>query len=57
MAPTPKLYLGNAVYAVFDGHKIILTDGMNKICLEPQVIEALELFKATAYGKPIEKHS
>jgi len=53
----PKLYLGNAVYAEFDGHKIILTDGMNKICLEPQVVEALELFKKDVYGKPTEKYS
>lgn len=43
---SPKEYLGDGVYAVFDGHAIVLTteNGVcitNTIYVEPQVLEAL----------------
>jgi len=44
-----KLYLGDAVYADFDGYMITLTteDGINvtnTIHLEPEVYEALKIY-------------
>lgn len=44
-----KQYLGDAVYATFDGYHVVLTtsDGIaetNKIYLEPAVIEALQKY-------------
>lgn len=46
-----KMYLGDSVYADFDGFAVILTteNGMatspiNKIVLEPQVLESLNLY-------------
>jgi hypothetical protein len=44
-------YLGDAVYADFDGYHIVLTtsDGLrdtNRICLEPSVYDALVRYKA-----------
>ncbi len=45
-----KTYLGDSVYAEFDGYGIILTtenDGLgasNVIVLEPEVVEAFERF-------------
>lgn len=44
-----KQYLGDAVYAHFDGFHIVLTteDGMsvtNQICLDPDVSKAAELY-------------
>ena len=46
-----KTYLGDAVYADFDGYHIVLTteDGIrvtNIVCLEPQVLDALDRFRA-----------
>jgi hypothetical protein len=45
-----KTYLGDGVYADYDGHHIILTteDGVvatNLIYLEPAVLNALQMFK------------
>jgi hypothetical protein len=47
--PSKKTYLGDSVYADFDGYHIILTteNGMeagNRIFLEGQVVNALERF-------------
>lgn len=47
--PTTKVYLGDSVYAAFDGYMIVLTtdngDGAsNTIYMEPSVIDALNLF-------------
>ncbi len=44
---TRKMYLGDAVYAEFDGWDVVLTttDGIsttNRICLEPEVLAALD---------------
>lgn len=46
-----KTYLGDSVYASFDGYSIVLTtengypdDPRNRILLEPAVYEALALF-------------
>ncbi len=46
-----KEYLGDAVYADFDGYHVVLTteDGIsvtNRICLEPAVIVALNRYVA-----------
>jgi hypothetical protein len=45
-----KDYLGDAVYADFDGYHIVLTteDGIsvsNRICLEPSVMAALKRYE------------
>ena len=45
----PKTYLGDSVYATFDGFSIILTtenggEPSNTIIMEPQVCNALERF-------------
>lgn len=57
-----KVYLGDAVYAHYDGYHVVLTteDGIvvsNTIYLEPSVIEALRLFVASvrADAPPEEK--
>lgn len=49
-------YLGDGVYAIFDGSGIWLRTGDhrekladNKIYLEPEVLQALESFKKLAY--------
>ena len=46
-----KIYLGDSVYASFDGYHVWLTtengrpdDPSNRIALEPQVIDALNLY-------------
>lgn len=44
-----KVYLGDAVYADFDGYHIVLTteDGIsitNRICLDPGVVEAFNRY-------------
>jgi hypothetical protein len=46
-----KIYLGDSVYAEFDGYSIILTtdngypdDPRNRIVMEPEVINALNTF-------------
>lgn len=51
---TYKTYLGDSVYADFDGYHIVLTTengGMfsNKICLEPSVYEALVAYTKRLY--------
>jgi len=45
-------YLGDSVYADFDGYHIVLTtnngypdDPRNRICLDPEVFESLLRFK------------
>lgn len=47
---TDSTYLGDGVYASFDGYHILLDlrgqDDTTKIALEPAVIEALELYIA-----------
>lgn len=45
----PRVYLGDSVYARFDGFHVVLTTDngegpSNTICLEPNVLCALELF-------------
>jgi len=47
-----KAYIGDSVYAEFDGYSIILTtennkagDPSNRIVLEPQVFESLLLWR------------
>lgn len=41
-----KDYLGDGVYADFDGYHIVLyTMEGNRICLEPQVMEALKRYE------------
>jgi len=45
-----KDYLGDGVYAIFDGHDIMLhandlNNPTDKICLEPQVFDALVRFE------------
>jgi hypothetical protein len=47
--PFPECYLGDAVYASFDGYQIWLrtTDGItdtNRIALEPSVLDALRQY-------------
>jgi hypothetical protein len=47
----PKAYLGDGVYADFDGFAVVLTteDGIsvqNRIVLEPEVIAAFEAYVA-----------
>ncbi len=49
-----KQYLGDGVYAAWDGFAIVLTteDGIsaqNTIYLEPQVVEALQRYIKTIY--------
>ena len=46
-----KMYLGDSVYASFDGYHVILTtengrpdDPSNKIALEPSVLQSLNLY-------------
>jgi hypothetical protein len=48
----PKMYLGDSVYAQFDGYHIILTtengyvdDPRNRIALEPAVMKALKAYQ------------
>ena len=55
-----KLYLGDSVYADFDGYSIVLTteNGMgasNTIMLEPEVMKALEDFRKRHYLRADEK--
>ena len=47
-----KAYLGDSVYATFDGHSIVLTtengdisDPSNEIVMEPAVLTALHVFE------------
>lgn len=45
-----KSYLGDSVYAEFDGYHVILTtengDGpSNRICLDPGVLDCLDRYK------------
>jgi len=50
-----KRYIGDSVYADYDGHMLVLTteNGLgpsNTIHLEPQVLEALFLYVEKTYG-------
>lgn len=49
MVEKPKMYLGDGVYAIFDGYGIWLhanshDNPTDKIYLEPQVLSALNMF-------------
>ncbi len=51
-----KCYLGDSVYAAFDGYHIVLTtengyhdDPRNKIALEPSVLRALNNYNKQIY--------
>jgi len=49
--PESKVYLGDSVYAEFDGYSIIITTdngcgASNTIILEPEVVSAFERFVA-----------
>jgi len=53
--PIPQDYLGDSVYAEYDGYYIILEtrngfpdDPSNRIALEPEVLEALMAFAKRA---------
>ncbi len=53
---TRKIYLGDAVYAEFDGYAVILTteDGLqttNTIYLEPEVLAALDEYVKSLRGE------
>ncbi len=55
-----KLYLGDSVYAEFDGYSIVLTTenvmgASNTIVLEPDVMKALEEFRKRHYLRADEK--
>jgi len=54
-----KVYLGDSVYASFDGYAIWLTtenglpsDPSNRICLEPEVFVALHRFVSSLKKEP-----
>lgn len=54
MAKDEKVYLGDSVYAVFDGYGVWLTtenglptDPSNRIYIEPDVLEALNRLAGT----------
>ena len=56
-----KVYLGDSVYAAFDGYSIILTtenslpnDPSNTIVLEPETLSRLTTYSTSQY-KPKEK--
>ena len=58
-----KVYLGDSVYADFDGYHIILTtengypdDPRNRIALEPSVLDALNLYTRRIHEAQEEKH-
>lgn len=55
-----KEYLGDGVYADFDGYHVVLTteNGMhttNRICLDDEVVEALELYLGRLRGAKIKQ--
>ena len=51
--PKPETYLGDGVYASFDGYHIVLDlrdqDSHTRIALEPNVMESLKKFKEACY--------
>jgi hypothetical protein len=56
-----KEYLGDSVYATWDGFNIILTtenglqtDPSNKICIEPAVLNALYQYSQRCYAREIQ---
>jgi hypothetical protein len=58
MSELMKTYIGDSVYASFDGYAITLTtengypdDPRNKIVLEPEVLASLSQFAKVAYGE------
>lgn len=57
MAEPEKRYLGDSVYATFDGYHVVLTtenglhsDPSNTIALEPQVLDALNQYTEHVKG-------
>ncbi len=57
MSDEKKIYLGDGVYATFDGWNIWLRvnsiDASEAVCLEPEVIAALFLFlKSLGWKEP-----
>ena len=61
---TDKQYIGDSVYAQFDGYHIILTtengypdDPRNRIALEPQVLSALKQYQVFIKEKYYESQS
>lgn len=60
VSPAEKVYLGDSVYATYDGYHVILTtengypdDPRNRIALEPAVLESLNEY-VQAINKPVE---
>ena len=56
-----KRYLGDSVYAAFDGYQIRLTteNGFgpsNEIFIEPEVLKALNRYYTEAISEPTEIH-
>ena len=54
-APPQKAYLGDSVYAEFDGHSIILSlnngeGGYHQIIMDPDTLAALEIFRREIAG-------
>lgn len=54
MKPIPDTYLGDGVYASFDGYQIWLDTRMqspiHKIALEPSTMDALDTFRKSIQG-------
>lgn len=51
-----KTYLGDAVYAEYDGFHIVLTtengyETTNRICLDPSVLSTLDLYRNKIFKK------
>jgi hypothetical protein len=64
MKDSKKTYLGDSVYAQFDGYHIILTtenglpdDPSNRIALEPQVIGLLKRYYDRVWDEATKKRS
>ncbi len=52
----PKVYIGDSVYAEFDGYHIVLTTdngygASNTIAIEPSVYHALKQYAQRIWGK------
>jgi hypothetical protein len=50
------IYLGDGVYASFDGYMITLTAGSNVVHLEPDVMHQLGRYAKKVYEKEIAKN-
>jgi hypothetical protein len=64
MSDSKKEYLGDSVYAQFDGYHIILTtenglpgDPSNRIALEPKVIDSLKSYYDRRWAEASQKRS